>query len=599
MGMRSSTVLGFLLAAGLGLAGGRLFALTDPARVIAGKCRGETVSLQGVISAAAVDSYDNGNLYLVLQTPAGPVCLAAHTTLFPSNSARSLIDAEVEVRGHADQFEPWRNDALAFVGIGGAESGIDVLRPAASAPFEEQDFRMAPSLHRQRVVGTVHYASARRLILYDRLRRRFIVLLAPENAAAPQPGQTVVSAGFIGHGPFGICQTEALTSVSNTPPVALPEPRAVAADELFVPELRPHLTPDEHFNGARIRIAGTLVRTGDDRTAPGHLALDCGITRLTIDASDLAPSALDGIADGSRVEVSGICLFEFAPGESRTPTPQFRGITLIPFDVAAVRLLARPPWWTPARLIAVIGVMVALLVAILLWNVSLRVLVNRRSHELARRRAEAARARLKTAERTRLASELHDSVVQNLTGAALEIRAARSALPPGADAAGERMDIALKTVNSSRAELRNCIWDLRNQALEQRDVDEAIRITLRPHLGESRLALRFNVARTLIPDTTFHAILCICRELVVNALRHGGASTIRIAGAIDGRRILFSVTDDGCGFDPESRPGMEEGHFGLEGVLERARALDGSVRIDSRAGRGTRVSLNLALSRET
>ena len=597
--MRNTALLGFLLAAGLGLSGGRLFALTDPARVIAGKCRGETVRLQGVISAAAVDSYDNGNLYLILQTPAGPVCLAADASHFPSNSVRSLIDAEVEIRGHADQFEPWRNDALAFVGVKSPESGIDVLRPAASAPFDEQDFRMAPSLHRQRVVGTVLYSSARRLILNDRLKRRFIVLLAPENAAAPQPGQAIVSAGFVGHGPFGICQTEALTCVSNAPPAALPEPLAVAAGELFVRELRPHLTPDEHFNGARIRIAGTLVRSGDDQSAPGHLALDCGITRLTIDASDLAPSALDGIADGSRVEVSGVCLFEFAPGETQTPTPQFRGITLIPFDAASVRLLARPPWWTPARLLAVIGVMVALLVAILLWNVSLRVLVNRRSHELARRRAEAARARLKTAERTRLASELHDSVVQNLTGAALEIRAARSALPPGADAAGERMDIALKTVNSSRAELRNCIWDLRNQALELKDVDEAIRITLRPHLGESRLALRFNVARTLIPDTTFHAILCICRELVVNALRHGGASTVRIAGAIDGCRILFSVADNGCGFDPERRPGMEEGHFGLEGVLERARALDGTVRIDSRAGRGTRVSLNLALSRET
>ena len=71
--MRNTALLGFLLAAGLGLSGGRLFALTDPARVIAGKCRGEAVRLQGVISAAAVDSYDNGNLYLILQTPAGPV----------------------------------------------------------------------------------------------------------------------------------------------------------------------------------------------------------------------------------------------------------------------------------------------------------------------------------------------------------------------------------------------------------------------------------------------------------------------------------------------------------------------------------------------
>jgi len=594
--MNTALSAGLVLAACI--AGGDLLALTDPAHVLAGRCRGETVRLHGVISAAVPDSYDRGNLFLILQTTAGPVCLAAAADAFPSNSVRALIDAEAEICGKAGQFEPWRNNTLSFVSVKGVGNGIRILRPADTAPFCTEAAQDERSLHRKRLVGTVFYASTNRLLVIRRGLGHFLVHLAHENEAHPLPGQTVVSLGFVGHGPFGINQTEALVCVSNEPPAVLPEPRSLTSEEIFIKEQRPLLVPDEHYNGARIRIVGTLVRSGDDRTAPGHLSLDCGLSRLTIDASDLASDAFDALADGSRVEVTGVCLYEFAPFESQTPTPKFCGITLLPLDATSVRLLARPPWWTPTRLLTLLGVLTALLVGILLWNISLRVLVDRRSRELVRRQAEAVRARLKTAERTRLASELHDSVVQNLTGAALEIRAARAALPSGAETSGERLDIALKTVNSSRTELRNCIWDLRNQAFEQTDVDEAIRITLRPHLGEARLLLRFNVARTRIPDSTFHAVLCILRELVINALRHGGATAVRIAGTLDADRLLFSVTDEGSGFDPETRPGMEQGHFGLEGVTERARALDGAVRIDSRPGRGTRVSLNIALSRE-
>ena len=107
--------------------------------------------------------------------------------------------------------------------------------------------------------------------------------------------------------------------------------------------------------------------------------------------------------------------------------------------------------------------------------------------------------------------------------------------------------------------------------------------------------LRFNVSRRIIPDNEFHSILCIIRELVINAIRHGGASTIKIAGASEGGRILFSVTDNGCGFKPDDRPGMEQGHFGLEGIIERARALGGTISIDSAPGRGTCVTANIAL----
>ncbi len=218
---------------------------------------------------------------------------------------------------------------------------------------------------------------------------------------------------------------------------------------------------------------------------------------------------------------------------------------------------------------------------------------------MANGQTETIHARRETAARTRLAAELHDSVVQNLTGAALEARAARTTLPEGAADSARHLDIVLKTINSSRAELRNCIWDLRNHALEQMNVDEAIRITLQPHLAGATLRLRFNVPRQMISDSDFHNILCIVRELVINAVRHGGATLVKIAGTTEQNRILFSVSDNGCGFDVAGKPGMEQGHFGIEGITERAKALGGTLHLQSTKGKGTHASVNISVSSDT
>ena len=63
---------------------------------------------------------------------------------------------------------------------------------------------------------------------------------------------------------------------------------------------------------------------------------------------------------------------------------------------------------------------------------------------------------------------------------------------------------------------------------------------------------------------------------------------------IDGDRLLFSVRDNGSGFDPHDRPGVRQGHFGLQGVLERVRALGGSLEITSKPGHGARVAGTMA-----
>lgn len=205
---------------------------------------------------------------------------------------------------------------------------------------------------------------------------------------------------------------------------------------------------------------------------------------------------------------------------------------------------------------------------------------------------------MKTEERTRLAVELHDSLAQNLTGVSLEIDTAMKMMDEDSPATRKHLGIAAQSLKSCRDELRNCLWDLRNRALETRTMDEAIRQTLAPHVAGVVVAVRFNVPRERISDNTAHAILRIIRELTLNGIRHGGATKIWIAGSIEGGRMHFSVRDNGRGFDPDSAPGFGEGHYGLLGIQERIDEFEGEFILKSSPGKGTRATVSLNVPQE-
>jgi len=256
-------------------------------------------------------------------------------------------------------------------------------------------------------------------------------------------------------------------------------------------------------------------------------------------------------------------------------------------------MLARPPWWTVQRLVTVIALLVVALFAILLWNRILRQMIERRGRQLFKTEVSKAESDLRTDERTRLAVELHDSIAQTLTGVSFQIDAAGKTLPPGADAAAGYLDVARRTLSSCREELRRCLWDLRSRTLEVPDFSEALHKTVHPGTGDAKVAIRFNVRRAQLSDTTAHNILSIVRELAVNAVRHGHARHIWIAGEKREGIVRFSVRDDGCGFDPSACPGLEQGHFGLQGIRERINRLDGRLSVESAPGKGARITVEI------
>ena len=127
---------------------------------------------------------------------------------------------------------------------------------------------------------------------------------------------------------------------------------------------------------------------------------------------------------------------------------------------------------------------------------------------------------------------------------------------------------------------------------------EAVEQTIAPHAGATNVSVRFNVPRAAFSDSTAHIALRIIRELVVNAIRHGHAKHIWIAGEFREGTIRFSVRDDGIGFDPESVQGPAQGHFGLQGVRERLAAISGSIDIKRGNGGGTKVTVSFPAEKE-
>ena len=222
----------------------------------------------------------------------------------------------------------------------------------------------------------------------------------------------------------------------------------------------------------------------------------------------------------------------------------------------------------------------------------------RRARTLYRERLAHVHTELKVQERTHLAVEIHDSLSQTLTGVALQIDAAIKANDMHREQATAHLSAARQLLASCRHELRCCIWDLRNCTFAEANLTEAIRRMLAAHTENTKLSVRFNVPRLKLSESLMHTVLRIVYELVANAIRHGKASQVRIAGEYRNGIIRFSVSDNGCGFDPNDHPGPLQGHFGLQGIQERLKRLNGEISIQSAIGQHTKMTVAIPAYQE-
>ena len=579
---------------------------TSIPELLEGRHVNRLVRLCGTVRDAFVDEIDPLWGYLVLQD-AGRTFYA--TCASPSPDVRALnalVGARIRLTG---LYNPYIVGSRRTGGLQMLFSGldaIDIVQPAPANPFDvpllgsERELREAivTGMGRRRAVGRVVAVwHGDRMLLRTSDGRTVRVDLQERNP--PEFGAVIECVGIPETDLYRFNLSRAVWRPASPEEAILQEsePEGISASQL--------LTDRNGVPAVQVRYHGKPVRiTGIVRSlpAPNHpydrLGLECDRIIVPVDAS-ACPAAFDGVEIGCIVEVSGVCLIETENWRPNAPFPHVEGVAVVVRTPADVRIVSRPPWWTPERLLSVIGALLAAIAGIFAWNRSLNRLAERRGRELTAETLARATSEMKVGERTRLAVELHDSLSQNLTGVSLEVATAAKLATRDTAKTLHHLDIAEKSLKSCRDELRNCIWDLRNYALDEKDMDGAVRRTLAPFVDGVALVVRFNVPRETLPDNTVHSLLRIIRELVQNAIGHGHAKTIRIAGCVDGDALLFSVEDDGCGFDPDRRPGVRDGHFGLQGIRERMNRFGGKMTIESEIGRGSKISISLGLPQKS
>ena len=562
------------------------------------------VMMQGIVTDAIRDEIDPLWQFLVFRSETGPF-LAAVPMDDSGEVLSRLVGATVSVKGivHALPDGGRRKFKAAQLTIASADD-ITVVTPVPDDPFdvpqilndesgiENRQYKSASivsRMNRRRAEGRVIAVSrGRRLLLKTAAGRLFSADI--KSGPPPRCGEHVAVVGFPETDLFILNLGKALWRKISADGKTV---ESVAEDPAPI-RLSPDFDMDKvlrEYYGQVIGLRGTVVTAPSD--SPGAstvFGLTYGNRLIPVDAS-ACPSALNGIPPGSTVDAVGVCLINTTNWNPLDPFPRINGFTLVLREPKDIRALSTPSWWTTGRLLVLVAVLVCALLAIVLWNRILHHLAERRGRQLYRTEIAKAEAELRVSERTRLAVDIHDSISQTLAGVSFQIDAAQRTLPQDATATSRFLGVARRTLLSCREELRRCLWDLRSNALEIDDFTEALTRTIRPSAGDAEISVRFTGRRAQLSDTTAHAVLNIARELTVNAVRHGHARHVRIAGELKDGRVRFSVRDDGCGFDPSKAPGPTDGHFGLQGVRERINRLGGTLHIACAPGGGTDVTV--------
>ena len=558
------------------------------------------VQTEGTVVDVLKDEVAPAFALLILKD--GATQMTAALAVAPNQAIDDLVNARVRITGvfvrAIKGSRKFRSPCLYI----GHPDNLTVLTPAPSDPFDvpalSDRLYLPPSdvaaLGRRRVTGTVLavWQPNRALLRTD--KGRIVNLTFARTQKPPACRARVTAVGYPETDMFRINLAKVVwrkESVGDSP--AEEAPRLIDLRmELLDENGNAKIFSERH--GDLVRLQGTVLSLPSKYGGDRRMLLGCGELKVSVDLGAF-PDAADGIEPGSVIEATGRYLIEVDHWQPNNIFPQIGGVAIVIRSPDDLRVIARPPWWTAGRLLVVILLLLAALIAVYIWNRALNRLAIRRGRELFREQVAKVKADYRVEERTRLAVELHDSLSQNLTGITLEVDAAVRNIDPGADKALRHLNLAAKTLTSCREELRNCLWDLRNDTLGETDLNEAIRRTLAAQVGDVRLLIRFSVPRSRLTDNTAHTILRILRELAVNAVRHGHATTVRIAGSIERDTLLFSVADDGCGFDVAHRPGIPEGHFGLQGISERVETFEGKMDIESTLGKGTKVTVALRL----
>ena len=221
---------------------------------------------------------------------------------------------------------------------------------------------------------------------------------------------------------------------------------------------------------------------------------------------------------------------------------------------------------------------------------------------IERARLFAQSAQLGAAEeRNRLAREIHDTLAQGLTAITLQLETTDALLETETDSQRARQTVqqALALARANLEEARRSVLDLRAAPLEGHTLAEALAaLAAQPEWTERNLQVRFKAfgESRWLPVRVEASLYRIAQEALANVALHADASQVRLDLEVRPDRVQLVIQDDGRGFDPGRIP---KGRYGLIGLNERVKLLNGKLRLQSSSGAGTRIEVVIPLESKT
>jgi signal transduction histidine kinase len=203
----------------------------------------------------------------------------------------------------------------------------------------------------------------------------------------------------------------------------------------------------------------------------------------------------------------------------------------------------------------------------------------------------------RASERERIASQIHDTFIQDLIGTALQLELVGLQLEEDPNLAQRALSELETRLRGVIARTRDMLSNLHSMAGPEQGlselllhVDSEFRLSDMPRYELVSAGMAF-----ALPASLRDEVYWICREALANAFRHASATKVVVTLTFGQERLGIVIADDGVGMSKEMQANGRAGHFGLSGMRAHARRLGVQLAVASEPGQGTEVSLELDL----
>ena len=194
-------------------------------------------------------------------------------------------------------------------------------------------------------------------------------------------------------------------------------------------------------------------------------------------------------------------------------------------------------------------------------------------------------------ERQLIAYEIHDGLAQQLAGAIMQFQIFDHFKDTAPEDAGKAYDAGMTMLRQGHFEARRLISGVRPPILDEAGIVTAIAHLVNEQRQEGpKIAFHSRVEFDRLVPVLENAVYRIVQEGLINACKHSRSKKVRVELVQEGDRLYAEIRDWGVGFDPEN---VGDTCYGLEGIRQRVRLLDGRVFLETAAGKGTRITVQL------